>query len=191
MKTVTVKVSSLKQLERNPRRHPNNQIRELKRSLEMFGQIRPFVIDETGTVLAGNGMLLAIQELGWESAQAYRLENLSEDDKKRLIIADNKVASLGSDDYGVIEELIQELSTDLNIPGFDDEVLRSLVASQREIETISQNYGKLDQDVLERAQAKSASIETAISRAEEKATADQPAGDNYTVCDSCGQRVWH
>jgi hypothetical protein len=157
----------------------------------MFGQIRPFVIDETGTVLAGNGMLLAIQELGWESAQAYRLENLSEDDKKRLIIADNKVASLGSDDYGVIEELIQELSTDLNIPGFDDEVLRSLVASQREIETISQNYGKLDQDVLERAQAKSASIETAISRAEEKATADQPAGDNYTVCDSCGQRVWH
>jgi ParB-like chromosome segregation protein Spo0J len=94
MKTTTVSLGDLTPLDRNPRKHSNLQIAELKRSVEMFGQIRPLVVDENKTVLAGNGLLIALTQLGWTKAEAYVVSGLSEADKKRLILADNKVAAL-------------------------------------------------------------------------------------------------
>lgn len=193
MKTQSVKLASLSLLEKNPRRHPNLQIQELKRSLEMFGQIRPLVIDEKGNVLAGNGMLIAMRELGWESADALRVDGLNEKQKTRLILADNKVASLGADDYSVIEELIRDLSDELNIPGFDDNVLRTLVATPAQLAEISAGYGSVSLDTTERAAAKTAALAGASERAEARqadGSATTTAATPARVCESCGQTVW-
>jgi ParB-like chromosome segregation protein Spo0J len=193
MKTQSVKLAGLSLLEKNPRRHPNLQIQELKRSLEMFGQIRPLVIDDKGNVLAGNGMLIAMREMGWETADALRVEGLNEKQKTRLILADNKVASLGADDYHVIEELIRDLSDELNIPGFDDNVLRTLVATPAQLAEISAGYGSVSLDTTERAVAKTAALAGASERAEARqadGSAPAPAGTPARVCESCGQTVW-
>ena len=56
MKVTIKKLSVLKHPEKNVRIHSEQQIRELKRSLEKFGQTRALVIDENNIILIGNGL---------------------------------------------------------------------------------------------------------------------------------------
>ena len=51
MKVTIKKLSVLKHPEKNVRIHSEQQIRELKRSLEKFGQTRALVIDENNIIL--------------------------------------------------------------------------------------------------------------------------------------------
>ena len=48
MKIVKRPLSELRKMEKNIRRHTDKQIKEYVRSLQMFGQIKPVVVDETG-----------------------------------------------------------------------------------------------------------------------------------------------
>ena len=45
-------LSELRRPERNVRMHTDKQLKEFRRSIEMFGQIRPIVVDEDGVILA-------------------------------------------------------------------------------------------------------------------------------------------
>lgn len=53
MKITTAKIKDLKHPDKNVRIHSEQQIRELKRSLEKFGQTRALVVDENNTILIG------------------------------------------------------------------------------------------------------------------------------------------
>ena len=55
MNVITMPISELKRPERNVRIHTDKQLKEFERSIRMFGQIRPLVVDETNTILAGVG----------------------------------------------------------------------------------------------------------------------------------------
>lgn len=187
LQTSEVKLDDLKFIEKNPRRHTEIQINELKRSIEKFGQIRPLVIDEKNTVLAGNGLLVALRELGWSVASAYVIKGLSEKDKMRLALADNKIANLGLDNYPVIEELIQEIGDDLDIPGFDDQILRELVASQPVLTETASTYGVVSSDYINQATDRQEKLDKAFSS---PAPSSQSGSEEVTYCETCGQRVW-
>ena len=101
----TVKISDLKHPRTNVRRHPEKQVDEFVRSLEKFGQIRPFVIDEENVVWCGNGMLEAMLRMGIDTAIADIYSGMTESDKKKLMLADNKISDLGIDDKFAMEEL--------------------------------------------------------------------------------------
>ena len=57
-------LSELKRPQRNVRMHTDKQLKEFRRSVEMFGQIRPIVVDEAGTILAGNGLYETLLQMG-------------------------------------------------------------------------------------------------------------------------------
>ena len=129
MQTVTKNVSELKRPAKNVRLHGDRQIKEYIRSIEMFGQIRPIVIDENNIVLAGNGLLTALMQMGRETADCYVVTNLSEKQKKKLMLVDNKIFELGVNDANTFDELLRELDGDIDIPGYDEELLKVLTAS--------------------------------------------------------------
>ncbi len=131
----TIKVKELKHPEVNARKHPEKQIEEFVRSLEKFGQIRPFVIDEENVVWCGNGMLEAMLRMGIDTAIADIYSGMTESDKKKLMLADNKISDLGIDDKFAMEELFGSVD-DFDIPGFDEAVLDAL-------------YGDVDEDALD------------------------------------------
>lgn len=186
--TSQVKLDDLKFIEKNPRRHTEIQIQELKRSVEMFGQIRPLVVDEDNVVLAGNGLLLALRELGWSEASAYIVKGLSKKDKMRLALADNKVANLGLDNYQVIDDMIKEIGADLDIPGFDDQILRELIATTPQITETASQYGIVDSGFKENANKRLEKIEEANVLAQRDSDGSQTS--NVVHCESCGQRIW-
>lgn len=50
-------LSELRRPERNVRMHTDKQLKEFRRSIEMFGQIRPIVADEDGDTLSEYGTI--------------------------------------------------------------------------------------------------------------------------------------
>lgn len=200
MKTTVKLLSELKRPERNVRMHTDKQLVEFRRSVEMFGQIRPIVCDENGVILAGNGLYETLLSMGRTEADCYVVEGLTENEKKKLMLADNRIFDLGVDDMKAFDEFIAELGDDLDVPGFDDELLRSLVADEAEIDEMMSSYGLITEE-------KKAEIASAAETYQKKegALAAQPAGapdtnaghtedahpiSKYVVCPKCGETIW-
>jgi ParB-like chromosome segregation protein Spo0J len=48
----------------NPRVHSKKQIRQIAAAIKQLGLINPFIVNEKGMILTGNGRYAAVQELG-------------------------------------------------------------------------------------------------------------------------------
>ena len=199
MKITRIKLSDLKRPERNVRMHTDKQIKEFKRSVEMFGQIRPIVVDEQHIILAGNGLYDTLLAMGHDAADCYIVTGLSEREKKKLMLADNRIYSLGTDDMAAFDALIQELKDDLDIPGFDSGLLQSLVADTEEITQSLSEYGSIDSEnitsIREAGQRSEAQASAALvhQQAQQSGGNDPPSGEmpgRFLVCPSCGEKLW-
>jgi hypothetical protein len=78
--------------DRNPRIHPDDQIRQIADSIERWGWTIPILIDEGDNVIAGHGRLYAAQLLGLEKVPCMVAKGWTEDQKRSYVIADNKLA---------------------------------------------------------------------------------------------------
>lgn len=149
MKVENVKMDEIRLLEGNPRKHPEVQIEALMSSVEQFGQYRPIVVDEGGVILAGNGLFTALGRLGKETATIHRVVGLSQSQKDKLILADNKTGSMSKDDFARIDEMLRSLD-DYEVPGYDPDVLRELLGTAEDVLDTANDYGTLDDEVRER-----------------------------------------
>ena len=209
MKQLTMKLSELVRPERNIRIHTEKQLDEFERSVKMFGQIRPIVVDENNVILAGNGLYETLLRMGIKDALVYKYDGLTEPQKKKLMIADNKIFSLGIENLDTLNVFLEELnvSGDLDIPGFDEEILKQMVADADEITEKLSEYGTLEEEEIEKikeANEKREHIETDTEHlaqsqdntfdAEYKnAHIDhqEPAETRkFVICPKCGEQIW-
>ena len=56
--------------------------------------------------------------------------------KKKLMLADNKIFQLGEDDTYAFEEALRELSGDIDIPGYSADILKSLASDLKSIDNL-------------------------------------------------------
>lgn len=210
MKQLTLKLSELVRPERNIRIHTEKQLEEFERSVRMFGQIRPIVVDEKNTILAGNGLYETLLRMGEEQALVYKYDDLTESQKKKLMIADNKIFSLGIENLDTLNEFLEELNGDLDIPGFDEEILKQMVADADEVTEKISEYGTLDEEEIqqikeanekrEQKELESASEEgKAIVQTDlpqqggQSATMESPESAEtrrFVICPKCGEQIW-
>lgn len=202
MNVVKMKLADLKRPERNVRMHTEKQLVELERSVKMFGQIRPIVVDDGLVILAGNGLYETLLRLGWEEADVLRMEGLTENQKKKLMLADNKIYGLGVDDLESFDIFLEELKDDLDIPGFDEGLLRSMVSQAGEVSEKLQEYGTLEESEIEEIKAarerkdllmaSGVPEEDAGEDETESAAADEEREPirKFVVCPHCGEKVW-
>lgn len=195
MKTEKIKITELVPMEGNIRRHSPKQIEEFARSIKMFGQFRPVVIDENNVVLAGNGLVMALNHLGIETAECLRYNDLSEKDKKKLMIADNKIFELGSSNA---ENLFDALSSigDYDVPGFDEDVLKGLLGDAEKITQDIGNYGIINTGTKERIERRKEEKDKKIETGELYREAEQvneevgDKGEPTLHCPHCGGAIW-
>ena len=128
---VMVRLDVLTEHPGNTRIHPTQQIRELRRSLNTFGQFRNIVVDEQNVILIGHGIVRAMKEEGWTEADAYRMSGMSETEKKKMLLTDNKTQGMGREDFSAVEALIRDIN-DSDIPGFDDTALKAILLETQE-----------------------------------------------------------
>ena len=115
-----IKISELTPYENNARTHSNEQIEAICNSIREFGFINPVIIDENNMILVGHGRLEAAKVLGIDEAPYRRVENLTEDQKRAYILADNKLSDLGGWDEGLLAQELGEIELDMSLFGFDN-----------------------------------------------------------------------
>lgn len=165
LKTEQYNLNDLKYPESNVRVHGAKQIEELKRSYNKFGQIRPVVTDKDGVILAGNGLVQALTELGVEKVEVLPMKNLSDNDKKKLMIADNKIYNLGRDDNDALFAMLESLDGDYDVPGFEDDTLKELLADLDDVDDSVMNYGTIDDVERETFERASSNLEKRTEQA--------------------------
>ena len=205
MKVTRMKLSALKAPEKNVRIHSEKQTKEFVRSLEAFGQIRPIVIDEDNTILAGNGLYAALIAKGETEADCYVVKGLTQNEKKKLMLADNKIYSLGVDDMDVFEEFLRDLGDDLEIPGYDLELLETITADMSDVDEMLSGYGTISDTTkqqiattAERYEAQEAEHAAAAEEIKPASPAPEtpseghaePLPKRFIQCPKCGERIW-
>ena len=176
MEIITMKLVDLVKPEKNVRIHTEQQLKEFQRSVKMFGQIRPIVVDENNVILAGNGLYETLIAMGKETADVYKYDNLTENQKKKLMIADNKIFSLGIENLDTLNSFLEDLQGDLDIPGFDEDILKQMVSEAEDVTEKLSEYGTLDDEEIQSIKESGERKEQQIQKAEaEQATpAPQP-----------------
>lgn len=210
MKVVKMKLADLVKPEKNVRIHTEQQIKEFRRSLEMFGQIRPIVVDEKNIILAGNGLYDTLVAMGKDTADVYQYDNLTENQKKKLMIADNKIFNLGIENLETLNSFLEDLQGDLDIPGFDEEILKQMVSEAEDITSKLYEYGNLDEDEIqsikkaaEKRNQQMQKIETGQGEPQTEQAPitivhQGPVADNEdsteirksVICPKCGEKIW-
>ena len=121
-----VAISKLKPYEKNARTHSDEQVAKIARSIEQFGFINPVLIDGDYGIIAGHGRVLGAKEIGLQEVPCIFVEDLTDEQKRAYIIADNKLAlDAGWDDEILKAELnfLKEVNFDITLTGFDmDEI---------------------------------------------------------------------
>ena len=120
MKVEDVPLKKLKADPKNARKHSEANIAAIEGSLRAFGQQKNIVALKDGTVIAGNGTLVAATRLGWKSLAVVRFAD--EKKARAFALADNRSAELAAWDEETLNATLDELKLekfDLGSIGFD------------------------------------------------------------------------
>lgn len=110
----------------NSRTHDDIQVSQIAGSIKEFGFTNPVLIDESGTIIAGHGRVMAAKKLNLDSVPTITLSHLSDIQRRAYVIADNKLAlNAGWDEEMLRVEIESLLSSGFSVDllGFSPEDL--------------------------------------------------------------------
>lgn len=119
LKIEYVDINSIKPYKKNAKLHPEEQIEQIKKSIEEFGMDDPIGIwkDE---IVEGHGRLMACKELGYTEIPIIRLDHLTDEQRKAYALAHNKLTMNSDFDLDLLnEELLSIGDIDMTNFGFD------------------------------------------------------------------------
>ena len=111
---VTLALKDIIPYERNPRKN-DQAVDDLAESIRQVGYRQRIVVDENNVILAGHTRLKALKKLGWTEAEVQREIGMTEEQKRKYRLLDNKVAEKSGWDY----ELLDWELEDLDFDGYD------------------------------------------------------------------------
>lgn len=114
MQLITKKLTEIRPYERNPRRN-DGAVDAVAESIKQCGYIAPIIIDEDGVILAGHTRYKALKQLGKTEAECIVREGLTEEQKRKYRILDNKTGEFAGWDYDLLEWELEGL----DFEGFD------------------------------------------------------------------------
>lgn len=117
-------LSCLKHNPRNSRTHSKHQIKQIADSIKVFGFTNPVLLDENNTIIAGHGRVSAAKFLRIAEVPTILLKDLSPDQVRAYVIADNKLAANAGWDKSILAIELQHLLNvdtefDVTVTGFE------------------------------------------------------------------------
>lgn len=128
------------QLERFPGNPRRGDVDAIRGSLRRHGQYRSLVVRATGedqyVILAGNHTHDALQAEGYPTARCEVIE-CDDDQARRINLADNRLAELGTYDNDALAELLSYLDGDLEGTGYTADDVSALLGTEAEPEPLT------------------------------------------------------
>lgn len=115
-----IDINELKPYENNARLHPQEQIEKITNSIKEFGFITPVIIDENNTILVGHGRTQAAKQAGLTKVPYRRITNLTDEQKRAYILADNKLSDIAEWDEELLKMELESISLDMTAFGFEE-----------------------------------------------------------------------
>jgi site-specific DNA-methyltransferase (adenine-specific) len=113
MNIETLRILELTPDPNNARQHDDKNLKAIMGSLKEFGQRKPIVITEAGTIVAGNGTVEAAKRLGWLDIEVVRVpSDWTDAQVKAFAIADNRTAELANWNQEVLTSQLLELEAE-------------------------------------------------------------------------------
>jgi site-specific DNA-methyltransferase (adenine-specific) len=113
MKLENLRIVDLTPDPQNARQHDDKNLKAIMGSLKEFGQRKPIVITEAGTIVAGNGTVEAAKRLGWLDIEVVRVPaDWTDAQVKAFAIADNRTAELANWNQEVLTSQLLELEAE-------------------------------------------------------------------------------
>jgi ParB-like chromosome segregation protein Spo0J len=129
------KVEDLAPYELNSRTHSEDQVVQIANSIKEFGFTNPILLDGDNGILAGHGRLAAAKLLKLNEIPTIQLSELSNDQKRAYVIADNKIALNADWDTDILKLEITDLMDakyDVSLIGFNDKEILKLFDDETE-----------------------------------------------------------
>lgn len=187
--TKTVELAKLVPYEKNPNVHPIEQIKAIADSIERYGQYYPIIVDEDMRVLCGHGKKLALEHLGRKEGEVKILRGLTDKQKLKIVIEDNKIQSMSYVDFTKIEDIIREVG-EVDIIGFGVDYLDAIIN-----ENVKDNMGvDFTQPVERKSNEKQvADIPQEVREEQDEEREDIESGMQTArtmVCPHCGKEIY-
>lgn len=148
------RIDELHPYENNAKLHPPEQIEKLRRSFREFGMIVPVGIDDQDRVVYGHGRILAAQAEGWTEVPTVTITDLTDEQRRAFVHADNLLSETGYD-----KEILRSEAEALQAAGFDI-TLVGFDAAGIKLETIEAQLEGMDEtDEIDESQ-----IQTKVQR---------------------------
>lgn len=117
-------IDELHAYENNAKLHPQEQIDQIVKSMQEFGNNDPIAIDENNQIIEGHGRLLALKQMGETEAPIIRLKHLTEEQKRAYILVHNQLTlNTGFDEDLLRAELESIVDIDMGEYGFDLDII--------------------------------------------------------------------
>jgi DNA modification methylase len=116
-----VEISKLIPYENNAKVHPEEQVQQIANSIKEFGFINPVLIDSDYGIIAGHGRVLGATKLGMTEVPCLFVEDLTDEQKRAYIIADNKLTENAEWDFEILRSeltALDDLDFDISLTGF-------------------------------------------------------------------------
>lgn len=131
MRTLPIPINALVPNPLNARTHSKAQIRQIANSIKAFGFQFPILVDQSNVIIAGHGRVEAAKLLGLTEVPALVATDLTDAQKRALMLADNKISANGGFDRArlaleipaltplLLAEGIEITATGFDIPEID------------------------------------------------------------------------
>src|ERR1022692_1354422 len=135
---------------RNARTHSKHQIRQIAESIRTFGFTNPVLVNRSRMIIAGHGRVEATKLLGMGRVPTICLENLTEDQIRAYVLADNRLAEKAGWDHSILAIELQhlisvDLDFDVSITGFEvgeiDLILQEVAEEEKEEKPVEISSG--------------------------------------------------
>lgn len=116
LKIEYVDINSIKPYENNAKEHPKEQIEQIKKSIQEFGNNDPIAVWHN-EIVEGHGRYIALKELGETNVPIIRLDNLTDEQRKAYTLVHNKLTMNSDFDFDLLSQELDSI-IDINMEDF-------------------------------------------------------------------------
>lgn len=129
IQVVYVDIDNIKGYENNAKRHPQEQIEQIKKSIQLYGMNDPIALWKNNEIIEGHGRLQACRELELTQVPCFFLDKLTDKERREYMLVHNQTTMNTGWDFEKLEAELEDLDFDGFDFGFDSDEVDSYIDS--------------------------------------------------------------
>lgn len=138
MEIKKIKLADIKPYENNARIN-DDAVDYVVKSISQCEYVAPIVLDENNVILAGHTRYKALKKLGYDEAECVIKEGLSDEQKRKYRLLDNKTTEFADWDFDILQNELdgldfEDLDIDWGLPDLELNETSDYIPEQEDVD---------------------------------------------------------